>query len=310
MPSKEKAHHNNESLLSHQIVRPQSQSADAHDQPIVPVKAAQKVRLTPQLLTTHDVLQLQRTIGNRACSRLIAQVVQRKPVEVEKGVIYTDDTYSDVRLEKVDSNAYKILNEGNYKDITIYYDRDQGKYYVAEDLGKFGYGQTEEVFDLGVVSSINIVETKVLTKYDKIGVEGKGIGYVEEDTLLETSGILTCVGWLLYNDDAAYMTHIVVLKPDKVVADGSINEQVGKLYDLFNIMIGSKPTHLVIHVDEEQSMYDEKYGIWKSSWMQELVLSSCNTSWQKGSDLRYIIHPSKGKRKEWNGPAIKVKYLE
>lgn len=56
-------------------------SAIVAQQQTHPAAIIQRARLAPNSLTANDVLQLQRTIGNQAVGRLLAQVAQRQPVQ-------------------------------------------------------------------------------------------------------------------------------------------------------------------------------------------------------------------------------------
>jgi hypothetical protein len=153
------------------------------------------------------------------------------------------------------------------------------------------------------------VKAEALTVYNNIGEKGKGVGFVETDTTLRTSGLNTCVGWLLYNNKAAYLTHIVVETPKEVLANGSIAKQVAELCKTFSETVGRLPTHLVIKVDAGQPAYQT--SLWKSGWMQELVPHSCEVEveWRRGAGvLEHVVQASKGTRMEWDGVAIKVTY--
>jgi hypothetical protein len=272
----------------------------------------ERAQLAPRSLTPRDVLKLQRTMGNQVVGRLMAQTVQRKPIKVENN-IYTDDKYPDVRLEKLKAHScYMILNEGQYKGQVIYFDMDDNEYLTTEDDKEYGLVQTTEKFNIGGVSANPDVKPQALAQYDQIGAAGKGVGYVESDTALRTYGLNTCVGWLLYNDKAAYLMHILVEDPRKVLADGSIKAQVEKLYQTFLLEIGTAPTNLVIQVDQGQPKYEEKYQVWKLGWMQELVPASCAVvEWNRGAaSLGWVVRASKGNRKEWNGEAIKLNYAK
>lgn len=73
MASKERAPSNDKALSAHQGVRPEAQSAEMQDQQMVPASSAQKATMAPHLLLPHDMLQLQRALGNRAVSRLLGK---------------------------------------------------------------------------------------------------------------------------------------------------------------------------------------------------------------------------------------------
>ena len=72
MSSKERTQHNDTSPSGQQAVRPETQSTDIPN----PAHAAQQGRMASRLLTPGDVLQLQRTLGNQAVNRLLAEMKQ------------------------------------------------------------------------------------------------------------------------------------------------------------------------------------------------------------------------------------------
>jgi len=235
-----------------------------------------------------------------------------RPKQVN-GSTYIDDVYQDVNLELIGGlgrSIYKITNEGQYKGKVVHYDLEDKVYYETYyDEEKSLHFHNGIVFDISRVSSGIAVKAEPLTVYDNIGENGKGVGFVKDDTTLRTSGLNTCVGWLLYNDKAAYLTHIVVLTPKTVLANGSIANQVAKLCKLFSEAVGSLPTHLVIKVDEDQPAY--KTSLWKSGWMKELVPSTCEVEveWRRGAgNLEHVVYASKGTSKDWDGFAINVNY--
>ncbi len=234
------------------------------------------------------------------------QTIQRYPVP--GGQDFKDNKYTDVLLKKLSGHVYQILNKGEFENRLVVYDVDMGKYYDKEEDGD--EANYDQVFDIAQVSSKGTEEVPAPTFYDRIGEAGKGVGNVRADTTLETSGLLTCVGWLLYNDTAAYLTHIVVLHPEAVIANCSIRAQAGAVYDQFVTATGTAPTNLRIQVDEGQQAY-AKAGLWQSGWMRELVPGGCQVDWIRGdADLSYVVKARPGVRKEWTGTPIKVSYGE
>jgi hypothetical protein len=251
----------------------------------------------PELRGTF-ALQRGRTLGQP-----LPPTIQRKPVQVRDNV-YRDDTYKDVSLIKIHSAlpVYEITNEGIYKGTILYYDSDEDKYFETKPPD---YDEGE-VFTISQVSSQS-PEAKVLTEYD-IGEEGMGVGFVEAKTRLKVSGLITCVGWLLHNEHAAYMAHIIVEDPDKVEANGDIGRQVSSLCETFTQKIGSAPTDLVIQLSAHPA-YNRSERNWKRDWMLELVppALSGKCDWRRGeSELIHFVRPSHGTRQEWKGAPIKV----
>ncbi|HKQ76230.1 MAG TPA: hypothetical protein VJ810_21225 [Blastocatellia bacterium] len=234
-----------------------------------------------------------------------------KPTQV-KDTTYKDDEYEDVILVKIATSIYKITNEGEYKDKVVCYMIEDGAYYeTSYNKEKDRYSSNDIEFDIGQVSSLQSVKAKAPTSYNNIGENGKGVGFVETETTLRTTGLNTCVGWLLYNDNAAYLAHIVVDYPARVIADGSIATQVQELYNKFSDIVDSPPTHVRIQVDEGQPAYNEKTQVWMSGWMKELVPASCKVEWIRGEGvLSYVVPARQGDKKEWDGAPIKLKYSE
>lgn len=85
MPAKKRANRNDQSRLGHQGARAEAQSTALQDQSIAPTGAIQKARTAPGLLTSHDLLQLQRTVGNRAVSKLLTST--RSPHQRSAGSV-------------------------------------------------------------------------------------------------------------------------------------------------------------------------------------------------------------------------------
>lgn len=232
-----------------------------------------------------------------------SNTIQRRPIK-DEDKIYKDDKYTDVKLEQLNWKMYKIINEGAFKDQIVIYDVDMKEYYYPDEYEDADY---ERPFNISSVSNM-VVQAPPPTKYESIGENGKGVGNVAQNTTLETTGLITCIGWLLFNDKAAYLTHIVVLQPENVVADGYIKSQVNELSSQFELQTGSKPTRILIKVDEGQPAY-KKESVWMSAWMQELVPDGCQATWIKGEgDLTHVVQPNAGARQEWSGAPIKVKY--
>ena len=132
---------------------------------------------------------------------------------------------------------------------------DEGKYFHVTGKDKNSYdADFENEFDISSASGSAPIATGPITKFDGIGEKGKGVSGVAEPTTLRTTGLVTCVGWLLYNQTAAYLTHIVVTSPKTVLADG-IQAQVDLLCGQFEKESGSSPTKLIIKVDPGNPSY-------------------------------------------------------
>lgn len=82
MVSKKQPHSKDKGSTEKRSPQPAIENADvvAQQQPH-PAIVNQKARLAPSLLTPREVLQLQRTVGNQAASRLLAQAAQHQPMQ-------------------------------------------------------------------------------------------------------------------------------------------------------------------------------------------------------------------------------------
>ena len=224
------------------------------------------------------------------------EVIQRRPVKGSDDK-WSDHKYTDVALEKLETYGHFRITSNSK---VVYYDADDGHYY---ELGGDNEPDYKRPYDLRALSSA-VVEPE--TKYVGIGAKGKGVGRVSKATTLNTFGLISCVGWLLYNRTAAYLTHIVVLEPHNVLANGGIQEQVNALSALFEEKTGTKPTNVYIKVDKNQEAY-KPGGVWQSAWMEELVPTSCTATWERGTaQIDHVVQPSSGSRIEWDGPEIQV----
>ena len=307
--------------------RVRAQDPQGQERSMVRFASPRAARPSSRLLTTQNILRFQRTIGNRAVVGVINRTLQRAPVKVKdksdgnvtstttgegKTNIRTDTKYHDVRFEKLHHATFKILNDGPHKNDIVRYCYDDARYYYAkpkEEEEEFYETDYRRPFDIATVSSLRPAPEEV-TKYSGIGEDGQGVGNVRLRTTLHTSGLITCVGWLLYNDVAAYLTHILVEgDPRKIVADGTIKKQVEQLCETFAGKAGKAPTNVCICVDREQKAYEDE-GIWMKGWMRELVPSSCEVAWQRvAGAMSHDVIPNTGRdRVEWKGRPIKVSY--
>lgn len=267
----------------------------------------------PRHLTPLAVMRLQRAIGNRGVGQLVKSTLQRYPKQDAKDPkLYHDHNFTDVDLQELEGDCnwdyYRILNDGPHKGTIIYFDTDKQAYLTTkqDDSVRGGIMHTETVFDLSVLSSLTPAAPAA---YRGIGEQGQGVGYVERDTTLHTSGLISCVGWLLYNDNAAYLTHIYVKDP-AIVRGGGLAEQVKRLCAAFYHHTGTQPTGVVIQVDAEQPGYRDDAHVWMSKWMLELVPTSCTAQWRRGTgELTHTVKAStQQKRVEWKGDPINLTY--
>jgi hypothetical protein len=266
----------------------------------------------PRSLTAHDALALQRTAGNRAVSRLVASL-QRKPVKKGEDV-FTDDKYPDVSLKEIRKYTVYSIESEKLTGTVIYYEADEDKYFHVTGNDKNSYdADYDQEFDISSASGSAPIATGPITKFDGIGQQGKGVSGVADPTTLRTTGLITCVGWLLYNQTAAYLTHIVVTSPKSVLVDG-IQEQADALCGQFEQESGGSPSKLIIKVDPGNPSYSgvNVPGIGDLAWMKALKPANCPAfEVQFGGELAHTVDASKGAtRKDWDGAAIKVTYKQ
>lgn len=232
---------------------------------------------------------------------------------------YRDNEYTGVKLLKMGlRHVYQIMNDGPFQGKKLWY--TDGKYHVADDLRQLalelgrpaetlGYvaeGDDEdkrfaegEPFDIGTVSA----GRNLLPQYE-VGEKGIGVAYPTAPTRLQTSGILSCVGWRLSNDRGGYLTHIVVLRPQNVSPAG-IKEQVQGLYGMFVQNVGPGPARLTIAVDQENLGYPKDLS---TSWLKDLVpTGELDVEFIRVSgELALEIPRAVGVPRMWEGPPVKV----
>ncbi len=84
MPSKEQPHNNDKASSHQRLTKPPTNNSDLPAlQQTHPSAIIQRARLVPPSLTAQDVLQLQRTIGNRAVGQLLAETQQRSTAQTK-----------------------------------------------------------------------------------------------------------------------------------------------------------------------------------------------------------------------------------
>ena len=102
MPSKAQAHVGHKAGTKRRLSKPEDQNLAVPSQEVHPAAILQRVGMEPRSLTPGDVLQLQRTVGNRAVGRLLARARQRQVLveRQEQGAIQrkTRDIHIDKRL--------------------------------------------------------------------------------------------------------------------------------------------------------------------------------------------------------------------
>jgi hypothetical protein len=252
---------------------------------------------------TEAVLALQRTAGNQAVARFAA-TLHRMPKEGKDGFYDTD--YKDVKLEQVVKyRVYRITSE-KHKGTLLYWDSDPddgppGYFHVNNDKDmQADYSKPFKIADASAT-------TVLLSSYE-VGENGKGVSNVADEVTLITKGLITCVGWLLVSDDAAYLTHIVVGSPLTTKPDG-IRKQVDALSEQFESESGSKPTSCRIHIGPNPAYKDREPEKGELAWMSELRPTGCPKFWTErgGSTVDWTVEPADNPQpKVWDGAPIKV----
>jgi hypothetical protein len=229
------------------------------------------------------------------------EMIQLKPEKTDDEGHYRDNKYTDVLFERVKvdeyTTGYKIISD-KCKGMILIYDIDVPAYYTPD------YKQR---FEIENASSISL---ELESEYDAASI-GRGVAFVNQDTTLKISGLITCVGWVIYNDKAAYATHIVVGDPEKV-SDNNIKEQVEILKSVFEDKTKTSPNKVLIHIVDACPAYAIGKA-WKSKWMQELIPSGCTPMWSRGMSSYNFFVPKDDETSlpiTWTCDPITLKYNE
>lgn len=118
MPTREQARKNRKTPLKPRSPRPAVQALKTVEQPPHPAALVQRAELAPGSLTTRDAWHLQRSVGNRAASRLLAGPAQENqtglPDDLKAGIealaeVSLDDVqvhYQSPKPVQMDASAY------------------------------------------------------------------------------------------------------------------------------------------------------------------------------------------------------------
>ena len=282
-------------------------SAPHRDDVLDPRAAPDPSATSEPLPATDALLALQRTAGNRAVSRFAA-TLQRFPEKAGNG--FRDSDYKDVELaEVVKYKVYRITSE-TCMGTLLYHDPDgdpPGYFLVSNPEAEPSDMEPNYAKPFKIASAS--AKPVVLTYYEA-GESGKGVSDPAEDTTLHTWGLITCVGWLLFSDSAAYMTHIVVGRPLETKPDG-IRKQVDSLYAQFEAESGGKAKACVIIIGPNPAYLTEKPREGALTWMNELQPTGCKDFWiEKGqTSWDRVVEASEKEQhntKVWDGAPIKV----
>lgn len=110
MSSKERAHSNDKASLKQRSSKPTTKNLGIlAQQQTHPATLIQRAELDPSLLTPRDVLQLQRTFGNRAVGKLLSETGQRQLVQPKLRVNSIGDRYE----QEADRVAAQVVEQIN-----------------------------------------------------------------------------------------------------------------------------------------------------------------------------------------------------
>lgn len=239
--------------------------------------------------------------------------VRRYPTELKAkvGNVETDHTDSEcpsIRLTK-NGRLYTIRNEGDSQGKVLYWDdEDEGAWYWAIGNRADYEGGAVVLSELEDVTATDGAVAQVPTYYEA-GATGWGVSDVTATTTLQTKGLISCIAWLLYNDRAAYLTHIVVDTPEKHLTEG-LEDQVQALATQFETLSGSAPTNLKMHVGPHLAY--KKLGGELTDWMKALIPKHVAFPEKLSigaTEFSHQVEPSNSNRAraEWRGAPITVK---
>jgi len=233
-----------------------------------------------------------------------ALVIQRNPIKDQEGDNYHDSNFPEVRMTRLEGDypyKYSILNAGQYQG-AIFVDEDGDYYYLDED----GESDYERPFNL---QDVVLADPNAIANIDQIQIGQPGYGVVAgqgSTVTLRTSGLNSCIAWLLYNQNAAYMEHILVGDPRKVKS-GGISAQIAQIQAQFAQRAGGPATDLHLHVDESHPAYTNTWPI----WFKELIPSGLTVHSSMGAgNYSHVVPVSQIPRTVWRCAKISLQYEE
>lgn len=240
---------------------------------------------------------------------------RREPITLEKpvdgAVTYTDTAFPHLRLARLFETGhaesiqrFEVLNDGDLKRHVLRW-TDELEYVLEVGAGEFS------PVDLIAMKRADVsgIEPQLRTEYKSIGETGWGVTNVESATRLHTSGLITCMAWVLSNDHAAYMTHIVITDPLAEKPDG-LAAQVESLADTFTEKSGARPTNLTLQA--AQSGFESQYGGKRelTDWMRALVpagvLAPKFVVFGRAEAEHFVKPGGTGRAAHWRGKPIKL----
>ncbi|GEL94068.1 hypothetical protein [Cellulomonas composti] len=203
---------------------------------------------------------------------------------------------------------FTVCNSGDEKGTVLYWEADTATWYHAKGNGADTGRPPVDPADLVVDDPVDDAAAQNLTSLS-VGAEGAGVANVLEPTTLRTDGLITCMAWLLYNAGAAYLTHIVIGNP-KWVTTTNLAAQVKTLADEFEKESGTKPTDLVLKVN---NLLHYGNADTLTDWMRALVppgVRAPDKLLHGGNDYSYVVKPRDGAQpapwKLWRGAPIEL----
>jgi hypothetical protein len=227
--------------------------APARRQPSHPL-VNRRVELDPGSLTAGDVLQLQRTIGNRAVGRLLAGTAQRQPVQAggndtgrtiqrypmrldEEGPVFKDSKHSWMRMiyrDDLGDDTFELLQlDGEPSGSFMIYEREYDQYRFSSDGRDFDERFPPHFMeDITGDARIDDEGADDEPLYSYVGEYG--VGYrpaLGMRARLEVSGLISCIGFVLESESAGFACHMVVTgqaPQNEAVLKGQVNALVAK----------------------------------------------------------------------------------
>ena len=171
-------------------------------------------------------------------------IIQKKPIAY-RGPIGTheDSEYKGVKmlaLGEPHKKAYKIVSEGALKGAYVYHDGMDYYTYNTETQE----ADWENILSIQIHVAENAEAMEEITDL-RVGAPGTGCRAGKKDILLHLDGMNQCMGWVLYNKNAAYMEHIFMKAKKLTLVDiGAVQTQIGAVVRLFCEQTGTEPTNL------------------------------------------------------------------
>lgn len=231
-----------------------------------------------------------------------ATTLQRYPKLNNSDGFYYDNVYTTVKMQRSHNSypyRYKVQNDGPYKNMELLYD---DSYYSQWDSD--GYAAHGSDFPLVTIIGD---DSSLTSGISSISVGTPGVGAVggSGTIKLKTSGLNSCVAWVLANQYGAYMEHILVTGDEFKVNETDLAAQVKSVHDTFAAKTGANATHVYLHYSDSHPAYRDR----SPSWWGELCPLGCKFTVTKGDGVFDYTAPTSNKtRKIWSAAGIKLKY--